>query len=87
METLKRKMKFLATKLAALQSEVAVSREIFQAASAEVEKMFNKKYFPEVPVESDQKDTDMEEYSEEEADKREKSKKKKKDKNKYPKKR
>ena len=67
MDTLKRKMKFLATKLSALQAEISVSREIFQAASAEVEKMFNQKYFPEIPVEPEEKETDMEEYSEEKA--------------------
>ena len=40
-----RKMKFLAAKLSALQLEIKVSREIFQAASADVQKMFDKKYF------------------------------------------
>lgn len=68
MDALKRKMKFLATKLSALQSEVKVSREIFHAASSEVEKMFNQKYFPEIPVEPEEQETDMEEYSEEKAE-------------------
>lgn len=61
-------MKFLAIKLSALQSEVKVSREIFHAASSEVEKMFNQKYFPEIPVEPKEQETDMEEYSEEKAE-------------------
>ena len=68
MDALKRKMKFLAIKLSALQSEVKVSREIFHAASSEVEKMFNQKYFPEIPVEPKEQETDMEEYSEEKAE-------------------
>ena len=68
----KRKTKFLATKLAALQSEVTVSREIFQAASAEVEKMFGQKYFPETPVKSKEEETDIDQYSEEDAKQREK---------------
>ena len=58
-------MKFLATKLAALQSELVVSRDIFHAASAEVDKMFTKKYFPEVPVEPKEKEKEIQEYSEE----------------------
>ncbi len=62
-----RKMKFLATKLAALQSELKVSREIFQAASADVQKMFDDKYFPEVAIEQEKKKEDqpIEEFSEE----------------------
>jgi hypothetical protein len=68
----KRKTKFLATKLAALQSEVTVSREIFQAASAEVEKMFGQKYFPETPVKSKEEETDIDQYSEEDAKQHEK---------------
>lgn len=63
MDTLKRKTKFLATKLAALQSEILVSREILQAASSEVDKMFKEKYFPEIPVENEE-ETDLEEYAE-----------------------
>lgn len=78
METLKRKMKFLATKLAALQSELSVSREIFHAASREVEKMFNEKYFPEIPVEPEEKEHDIEEYSEEKAQKQKQNENKKK---------
>ena len=60
-------MKFLATKLSALQSEVIVSRDIHREASAEVDAMFKKKYFPEIPVEPDEKDVDIKEYSEDEA--------------------
>jgi len=68
MDVLKKKMKFLATKLSALQSELSISKEIFNAASREVENMFNKKYFPEIPVEPEEKDHDIEEYSEEKAE-------------------
>ena len=78
METLKRKMKFLATKLAALQSELSVSREIFHAASREIEKMFNEKYFPEIPVEPEEKEHDIEEYSEEKAQRQKQNENKKK---------
>jgi hypothetical protein len=67
MEGLKTKMKFLATKLNALQSELAVSREILQTVSIEVELMFNKKYFPEIPVESETQESEMKEFSEEES--------------------
>lgn len=64
MDILKRKMKFLATKLSALQSEFAVSKEIFELASREVDSMFKKKYFPEASIlkEEDQ-DRDMKEYN------------------------
>ena len=66
MNNLKQKMKFLAIKLAALRSEIAVSREILQNASREVDSMFNEKYFPEIPVETeDSKDTDLDTESEE----------------------
>lgn len=68
MDLLKRKMKFLATKLAALQSEVEISREIHQAASSEIDSMFKKKYFPEIPVEPEKQEGDIKEYSEEEAE-------------------
>tara|TARA_A100001015_G_C14919024_1_gene683550 strand:+ start:407 stop:1042 length:636 start_codon:yes stop_codon:yes gene_type:complete len=44
------KMKFLAVKLSALRLELNVSREIMRDVTVEVEKMFNKKYFPERPV-------------------------------------
>mgnify|MGYP001163542855 FL=1 len=67
MDALKRKMKFLATKLSALQSEIVVSREIFHAAHADVKKMFDQKYFPEIPVKNEEKQEDIKEYSEEEA--------------------
>ena len=70
MNTQKRKMRFLATKLAALQSELQVSKEIFQLASAEVDKMFIKKYYPEHPVEQEKDNSEpIKEYSEEEAEK------------------
>lgn len=67
MDALKRKMKFLATKLSALQSELSVSKEIFHAASKEVENMFQKKYFPEIPVKPEEKENDLDEYSEDKA--------------------
>ena len=50
MKHVKGKMKFLAVKLSALQSELKVSKEILQSAAKEVDIMFKKKYFPEVPV-------------------------------------
>lgn len=65
METLKRKMKFLATKLSALQSELKVSRQILQEASAEVQRMFDEKYFPEIPVEPEKEEKKISEYSHE----------------------
>ena len=62
-------MKFLATKLAALQSELKVSKDILHSASLEVDKMFKKKYFPEIPVDKpeQEKKEDIKQYSEEEA--------------------
>jgi hypothetical protein len=76
MDIKKRKMKFLATKLAALQSEVVVSREIFHAASADVQEMFDKKYFPEIPVEEEreevEEDQPIKEFSEEESNSQQK---------------
>lgn len=67
MNALKKKMKFLATKLSALQAELVVSKEIFQLASAEVDKMFAEKYYPEQPVkqEKSEQDQTIKEYSEE----------------------
>ena len=70
MDNIKGKMRFLAIKLAALKSELKISKEIFQSASREVEQMFNKKYFPEVPVAVRQEPTQeqkIKEYSEQEA--------------------
>ena len=69
MNILKQKMKFLATKLSALQEELVVSKEIFQIASGEVEKMFTKKYYPEHPVKqkTENQNQTIKEYSEEEA--------------------
>lgn len=57
-------MKFLATKLSSLQSELAISREIFRTASTEVDSMFKKKYFPEVPTASLQPESDEKSISE-----------------------
>ena len=66
MNAKKRKMKFLATKLASLQAELKVSKEILQSASMEVEKMFKSKYFPEIPVEPKKsKEKNIEEFDEE----------------------
>ena len=66
-DTKSRKMKFLATKLSALQSELKVSKEIHQAASIDVQKMFDDKYFPEVAIQQEKKKEDqpIEEFSEE----------------------
>ncbi len=71
-----RKMKFLATKLAALQSELRVSKEIHQAASIDVQKMFDDKYFPEVTIEQEKKKEDqpIEEFSEESVNENQKEK-------------
>jgi len=44
------KMKLLAVKLSSLQRELFISKEILQSASREVDEMFNKKYFPEIPI-------------------------------------
>lgn len=59
------KIKFLATKLASLQAELKVSREIMVMASRDVNEMFKKKYFPEVPVkpESIPDETDLDEHA------------------------
>jgi hypothetical protein len=65
-------MKFLATKLAALQSELKASREIFREASAEVDKMFSQKYYPEQETPSKEKEKSIQEFSEEEARKQNK---------------
>ena len=67
MDAVKGKTKFLAVKLSALRSELKISREIFTAASREVESMFNSKYFPEIPVKpKEEKEKEIKEYSEEE---------------------
>jgi len=66
MNALKKKMKFLATKLSALESELKVSRDILRTAGAEVQRMFDAKYFPEIPIENKNDEAkDVEEYSEE----------------------
>ena len=57
-------MKFLATKLSALESELKVSRDILRSASQEVQIMFDQKYFPEIPIENkDDKNKDIDEFS------------------------
>jgi len=63
MDILKKKMKFLATKLSALQSEFSVSKEIFELASREVDSMFKQKYFPEASmVEEEEENKELDEY-------------------------
>jgi hypothetical protein len=66
MAYLEKKIKFLATKLSSLQAELQVSREIMAQASKDVDAMFTKKYFPEVPVEPKEKsdETELEDYVE-----------------------
>lgn len=61
----KGKMKFLAVKLTALQSELNVSREILANVSREVDKMFHEKYFPEIPIDNtlEKETTDLEDSS------------------------
>ena len=44
-------MHFLAIKLNSLKEELKVSKEILNEASREVDKMFQEKYFPEIPIE------------------------------------
>tara|TARA_S200000501_G_C20854162_1_gene757032 strand:+ start:1100 stop:1747 length:648 start_codon:yes stop_codon:yes gene_type:complete len=76
MNVLKKKMKFLATKLSSLQSELMVSKEILQSASLEVDNMFKTKYFPEIPIEQEkEKSEEIKEYSEDEAAETSKEKK------------
>tara|TARA_Y100000310_G_scaffold340174_1_gene435052 strand:+ start:3562 stop:4224 length:663 start_codon:yes stop_codon:yes gene_type:complete len=67
MAHLEKKIKLLATKLSSLQVELKVSREIMIQASQEVNEMFNKKYFPEIPVEPEKQseETDLDDFSEE----------------------
>lgn len=60
------KMKFLAVKLSALRSELRVSREIMRDVTVEVDKMFNKKYFPETPVDQPSEDNSEVEHHQEE---------------------
>lgn len=73
MDRAKKKMKFLATKLSALQSELQISRDIVQSASREVEKMFTKKYFPETLAnkETNNQDTEMQERTGEDPEEQE----------------
>lgn len=61
-----RKLKFLAVKLRALESELSVSREIVQNVAKEVDKMFMEKYFPEIPQEPEQPEENTEITSQEE---------------------
>lgn len=78
MDALREKTKFLATKLSALQSELVVSKDIFEAASREVDKMFQEKYFPETPIKPTEEKKNIQEYSEEKASKQNKESKQKK---------
>ena len=58
------KMKFLAIKLSSLQQELKISKEILHSAGQEVDKMFQQKYFPEIPVEQENESTEVsEEFS------------------------
>lgn len=63
-----RKLKFLAVKLRALESELSVSREIVQNVAKEVDKMFMEKYFPEVPQvqEEEEENTELTHHDEKE---------------------
>jgi len=71
-DILKRKMKFLATKLSALQSEFEISKEIFELASREVDTMFKEKYFPESSIHEDHQEKEIKEYNPDEANEGEK---------------
>tara|TARA_B100000282_G_scaffold295133_1_gene273744 strand:- start:866 stop:1537 length:672 start_codon:yes stop_codon:yes gene_type:complete len=73
---LNKKMKLLAAKLTSLQGELAVSREIFQSASAEVDRMFNRKYFPEIPQNTHQEESEEKSISQTTDDKQSKKSKK-----------
>lgn len=53
------KMKFLAVKLSSLQRELEISKEILHSAGKEVDKMFQQKYFPEIPVDQDDDSTEV----------------------------
>ena len=53
MNKAKKKMKLLATKLAALQAELSVSKEILQTATIEVERYYTDKYRPKVKNEKE----------------------------------
>ena len=68
MDENKGKMKFLAVKLTALQTELKVSQEILTNVSREVDKMFHEKYFPEVPIDNtlEKETTDLEDSTPEE---------------------
>tara|TARA_Y100001973_G_scaffold105079_1_gene176928 strand:+ start:9013 stop:9654 length:642 start_codon:yes stop_codon:yes gene_type:complete len=74
MPHIEKKIKFLATKLTSLQSELKVSREIISQAGKEVEDMFRKKYFPEIPVKPKElpKETGVDEFTGEEQPSKEK---------------
>ena len=66
MKDKERKLKFLAVKLRALESELSVSREIVQNAAKEVDKMFMEKYFPEIPqVQEEEENTELTHHDEE----------------------
>lgn len=70
MSHVEKKIKFLATKLTSLQSELKVSREIMTQASREVNEMFEKKYYPEKTVipEKLPEDTDIADKNSDEGD-------------------
>ena len=70
-------MKFLAIKLAALRSEIKISREILLSASGEVDRMFLQKYFPEVPTNNSKSDeTGIDERAEDQEPEEDKSQEK-----------
>ena len=50
------KMRFLAVKLSALQSELDISKQILESAGKEVDKMFQEKYFPELAAQDKKND-------------------------------
>ena len=69
MEASVQKLKFLAVKLSALESELEVSRQILQTVTKEVGEMFDAKYFSERRVDDEEpkkeeEDAPMAEYDE-----------------------
>ena len=59
MQHLKEKMKFLAIKHSALKEELKISKKILESASYEVDRMFEKKYFPEIQVAQEECDDEL----------------------------
>lgn len=55
----KRKLHLLAVKLHSLKEELKVSKEILIDAAAEVDKMFQEKYFPEKPSNKEESPKDL----------------------------